>query len=192
VSNDNLENPCDESKNEINDLWSVQTETWTYTEKEIKQFYSEIYQEKWLIAGQPHTNGNWKCLNYCDTENHHLYQWCNVCQKRTDLEMNHLSECKFGFGLGQVRPDMDPNHLVNEVFWDEPREVQRRNKNSFRYFTYCTIDYCMEMANAMERIKNSPPEEYESDEEFISQSLATKNSQKNRTNGRHFKRFPSY
>ena len=32
--------------------------------------------------------------------------------------MNH--NCHFGLGVGQLHPDMDPTHLCNNVFWDEP------------------------------------------------------------------------
>ena len=34
------------------------------------------------------------------------------------MEYNH--GCKFGFGLGDIHPDMNPLYLINDVFWSEP------------------------------------------------------------------------
>ena len=35
------------------------------------------------------------------------------------MEYNH--GCKFGFGLNDIHPDMNPLYLINDVFWSEPK-----------------------------------------------------------------------
>ena len=39
------------------------------------------------------------------------------------MEQGH--GCEFGFGVGQIHPDMDPEYLCNEIFWSEPEAVIR-------------------------------------------------------------------
>ena len=63
--------------------------------------------------------GRWKCDVYCDTENHHMHSWCTICQRRIDHEEKLNHNCQFGIGLSQIHPDMNPNYLCNEVFWEE-------------------------------------------------------------------------
>lgn len=39
---------------------------------------------------------------------------------RIDHHDKHEDVCKYGIGLGQIHPDMNPNGLINEVWWPEP------------------------------------------------------------------------
>ena len=39
------------------------------------------------------------------------------------MEQEH--GCEFGFGIGQIHPDIDPKYLYNEIFWSEPEAVKR-------------------------------------------------------------------
>ena len=84
----------------------------------------KLVETRWVTANQPLKKGKWKCAEMCNYENHHMHSWCTICQKRIDLEerMNH--NCRFGIGLGQIHPDMDPGHLYNNVFWEEPQWAQ--------------------------------------------------------------------
>ncbi len=36
------------------------------------------------------------------------------------MEFNH--GCKFGLGIGDIHPDMNPLFLINDVFWTEPED----------------------------------------------------------------------
>ena len=66
-----------------------------------------------------------KCTDYCDQENHHMHRWCKICQIRDDFGGH---QCKFGFGLGMIHPDMRPTGLVNNVFWTEPETVLEKDR----------------------------------------------------------------
>ena len=63
--------------------------------------------------------GKFKCLDHCDTENHHLHKWCKTCARRIDLEDNNNHNCNFGTRPRIVHPDMDPAYLYNDIFWQE-------------------------------------------------------------------------
>jgi hypothetical protein len=122
-SNDNWSHSDNKDEQEIDELWSIETPAWTYTNKELNQYYKELTKERWVVANQPQKRGRMKCINCCDTENHHLHQWCKPCEKRIEWENNHIPTCKFGIEQGQIKPEMNPEHLVNEVFWNEPTDV---------------------------------------------------------------------
>jgi hypothetical protein len=38
-----------------------------------------------------------------------------------------IHHCIFEFGPVQVHPEMDPKHLVNDIWWQEPKAVQQEN-----------------------------------------------------------------
>ena len=78
-----------------------------------------IIETRWVTANQPIKRGKWKCNDYCDVENHHVHSWCTICLRRINHEERLNHNCRFGIGRGQIHPDMDPNHLYNDVFWEE-------------------------------------------------------------------------
>jgi hypothetical protein len=109
-----------EIEQHIEEVWGFWTVAWTYSHEEVTRLMNNIIETKWVVANQPMRKGRWKCNDYCDLENHHMHAWCNICQRRIDLEERLNHNCRFGLGLGQIHPDMDPNHLYNNVFWEEP------------------------------------------------------------------------
>jgi hypothetical protein len=131
-ANDNWDVPNNNNEKDIDSLWTVHTTACDYTQQEITQMQNELIMEKWVIANQPITRGKMSCYDSCDIENHHLHKWCQACQRRIDWEDNNDHQCKFGIGLGQIKPDMNPNYLINDVFWTEPEilveEVTRSHK----------------------------------------------------------------
>jgi hypothetical protein len=48
---------------------------------------------------------------------------CTLCGKVITMELEH--NCIVGYGLGQIHPEMKPEALVNEVFWEIPEAVQQ-------------------------------------------------------------------
>ena len=50
---------------------------------------------------------------------------CTLCNAITTTRIEH--ECQIGYGLGQIRSDMDPQYLCNEVFWNPPDENLNQN-----------------------------------------------------------------
>ena len=50
-----------------------------------------------------------------------MHVWCKICQRRIDHEKRMSHNCQFGLGIGQIHPEMDPNYLFNNVFWEEPQ-----------------------------------------------------------------------
>jgi len=110
-----------EAEQHIDEVWSFWTVAWTYDKNEVTRLMNDVIETRWTIANQPTKRGKWKCDDYCDTENHHVHVWCKICQRRIDREerMNH--NCRFGIGTGQVHPEMNPEHLFNDVFWTEPQ-----------------------------------------------------------------------
>src|SRR5688500_7071333 len=59
---------------------------------------------------------------------------CTLCEKIITTELEH--NCIVGYGLGQIHPEMKPEALVNEVFWEIPEAVQQQDKvhHKARYF----------------------------------------------------------
>ncbi|HVI20899.1 MAG TPA: ribonuclease H family protein, partial [Bacillus sp. (in: firmicutes)] len=112
--------PDNEEEKEISNVWSVWTISYFYTEQEVKELYNNLIKTKWVIANQPIKNGKWECDQHCDTENHHLHSYCTICQKQIYPGMEYNHGCRFGFGLGNIHPDMNPRYLINDVFWSEP------------------------------------------------------------------------
>lgn len=51
---------------------------------------------------------------------------CTLCGKIITTELDH--NCIVGYGLGQIHPDMKPEALVNEVFWEIPEAVQQQDE----------------------------------------------------------------
>jgi hypothetical protein len=114
-SNDNWSHPDNKNEQEIDELWSIETPAWTYTNKELNQYYKKLTKERWVVANQPQKRGRMKCINHCDTENHHLHQWCKPCEKRIEWENQYIPNCKFGINQGQIKLEMNPDH-VNNIF----------------------------------------------------------------------------
>ena len=98
---------------------------YTYSIQEIKFLLEEIIKTKQVIAGQPIRRGRWKCNFACDTENHHLHSYCTICDRWIISGMEQEHGCEFGFGIGQIHPDMNPEYLYNEIFWSKPEAVIR-------------------------------------------------------------------
>jgi TolA-binding protein len=119
-----LPNLGDEGEKHIDEVWGIWTVAWTYSREEVTKMMENLVETRWVTANQPLKKGRWKCTERCDYENHHMHSWCTICQKRIDFEerMNH--NCRFGIGLGQIHPDMNPGHLYNDVFWEEPKWAQ--------------------------------------------------------------------
>src|ERR1043166_5828828 len=57
--------------------------------------------------------GKWACTAGCNEENHHMHRYCEWCKERIDFytSMEHKDRCKYGIGLGQIHPPMDPSVL---------------------------------------------------------------------------------
>jgi hypothetical protein len=110
----------DEIEQHIDEVWGIWTVAWTYSREEVTNLINNIIETKWVVANQPMKRGKWKCDDYCDVENHHLHSWCTICQRRIDREERLNHNCRFGIGRGQVHPDMNPDYLYNDVFWQEP------------------------------------------------------------------------
>src|SRR5436305_10201755 len=108
-----------EIKRHIDEVWGFWTVAWTYDKNEVTQLLNDVIETRWVTANQPNKGEKWKCTNYCDVENHHVHIWCTICQRRIDHEERLNHNCHFGLGRGQLHPDMDPNHLYNDVFWEE-------------------------------------------------------------------------
>ena len=47
---------------------------------------------------------------------------CTLCGKIITIDLEH--DCIIGYKLGQIHPEMVPEALTNEVFWDIPEKVQ--------------------------------------------------------------------
>ncbi len=108
-----------EVERHIDEVWGIWTVAWTYSREEVTQLMDNIIETRWVTANQPIKRGKWKCNDYCDVENHHVHSWCTICLRRINHEERLNHNCRFGIGRGQIHPDMDPNHLYNDVFWEE-------------------------------------------------------------------------
>ena len=105
----------------VND--EVETTAYTYSRQELEQLYMENLREKQVIANQPIRRGGSKCTDACDTENHHVHNYCTVCKRNLFIgETFHA--CKWGLYEGEIHPEMDPRYLINQSWWKEPYLVQ--------------------------------------------------------------------
>ena len=43
----------------------------------------------------------------------------------------HNHGCKYGIGVGQIHPKMDPNALHNQIWWNEPQKVIEQDQEFF-------------------------------------------------------------
>ena len=75
---------------------------------------------QWVIAGQPINRGKWECSMNCDTMNHHQHVYCKACERQIFPATEFDHNCEFGIGLGKKKPDMNNEHLVNGIWWDQP------------------------------------------------------------------------
>jgi hypothetical protein len=105
---------------EIIEVWD--TPWYTYTQKEIKDFFQQYIKVKQVIAGQPITKGGSKCDFHCDIENHHLHTYCTICKRNLPYGTK-IHECKLGITEGKIRPPMNPKNLVNTPWWKVPALV---------------------------------------------------------------------
>ena len=96
------------------------------TQEEIFATYADNIVIKNVVANQPIRKGGSRCDFSCDIENHHTHTYCKLCKKNLPYG-TVIHHCVFGFGPGQVHPGMDPKHLVNEIWWQEPEAVQQEN-----------------------------------------------------------------
>jgi len=100
-----------------------------YTPKEIDDIFLENLKEKQVIAGQPITTGGSKCTFYCDTENHHIHNYCKACKQ--NLAYGAIAHnCVVGFTQGKRRPEMNPRYLISVPWWREPLAVQQENTHT--------------------------------------------------------------
>ncbi|CAI2188647.1 18328_t:CDS:2 [Funneliformis geosporum] len=51
----------------------------------------------------------------------------NCTLYRTIITTNLDHECIVGYNLGQIHPEMVPETLINEVFWDIPEKKTKEN-----------------------------------------------------------------
>jgi hypothetical protein len=51
---------------------------------------------------------------------------CTLCGKIITMDLEH--DCIVGYKLGQVHPEMIPEALINEIFWDIPEKVQQHDE----------------------------------------------------------------
>ena len=51
---------------------------------------------------------------------------CTLCGKIITTNLEH--DCIVGYNLGQIHPDMTPEALTNEIFWNIPEEVQQHDE----------------------------------------------------------------
>ena len=101
-------------------------------EQETNDIIVKNVIEKQVIAGQPITRGGSRCTWDCDTENHHVHTYCKACKRNLPYGTT-LHDCVIGFTLGKIRPEMNPQYLVNAPWWKEPLAVQQENTHSHYY-----------------------------------------------------------
>jgi hypothetical protein len=131
ITNGNWELPDTPEEKDIDELWGIWTPAYYYSGQELLQLYRNITVTKQIIAGQPIKRGKWQCNDACDIENHHLHTYCTMCKRQIPTGCIVLQHgCVFGFQLGQVRPDMNPDYLINDVFWTEPEILDESDDES--------------------------------------------------------------
>ena len=111
----------------------VETVAYTFTCEEIIALYEDSIVEKQVIANQPIRRGGSKCTFSCDLENHHLHTYCKACKRNLPYG-TIVHSCTVGFNLGQKRPDMNPEYLINIPWWKEPATVQLENLSAYLEF----------------------------------------------------------
>ena len=77
--------------------------------------------------------GGSRCTDACDIKNHHTHTYCTTC-KRNLFQDTIVHNCTFGFGCGDIHPEMNPRFRVNIPWWREPLAV--RNYNNYIYLRY--------------------------------------------------------
>ena len=112
---------------------NLDTTAYTYTREEVLELYAANLKEKNVVANQPITRGGSKCTDACDTENHHIHTYCKMC-KRNLWHGTVIHNCTFGFGSGEIHPEMDPQFIKNKPWWKEPLAVQHHN--NYVYLRY--------------------------------------------------------
>ena len=108
------------------DIEGVQTPAYYFSKEELQELFQEFIQIKQVIAGQPINRGGSRCTFECDIENHHIHTYCTMCKKNLPYG-TILHDCIIGFTLGKIRPDMKPEFLVNQPWWEEPEGVKQTN-----------------------------------------------------------------
>jgi len=111
----------------------IVTRTYTYTKEDLRELYKGSIKLKEIIAGQPLMKGGSRCTDACDIENYHTHTYCTTC-KRNLFQDTIVHDCNFGFGCGDIHPEMNPRFLVNIPWWKEPLAVQ--NHNNYIYLRY--------------------------------------------------------
>ena len=111
-----ISNPTDNE----DEVECIVTTAYTYTKKEWRDLQMTNIEYQWVIAEQPINRGKWECSMNCDTMNHHQHVYCKACERQIfpGTEFDH--NCEFGLGLGKKKPDMNNEHLVNGIWWDQP------------------------------------------------------------------------
>jgi hypothetical protein len=98
--------------------------------QDLENMYAQNIQIKQVIANQPITRGGSRCDFSCDIENHHVHTYCKMCKKNLFYGIT-IHDCIIGFSRGKIRPDMNPEYLINTPWWKEPKQVEQ--ENSVRY-----------------------------------------------------------
>jgi len=106
---------------------------------ELEEIYRDNIKIKQVIAGQPITRGGSQCTFSCDTENHHVHTYCKACKKNL-MYRTIIHDCIIGYGLGKIQPDMKPEYLTNDLWWEEPLLVQQENLRAQLHFHLGDID----------------------------------------------------
>ena len=120
TQNESLEAREIREAGEIDRLWGIDSEE---DESNYWKNADETPYIEQVIANQPIRRGGSKCTDACDTENHHVHNYCTVCKRNLFIgETFHA--CKWGLYEGEIHPEMDPRYLINQSWWKEPYLVQ--------------------------------------------------------------------
>ena len=86
----------------IDKIWEFWITAWAYLWEEVTRLVNKVIETRWVIANQLTKRGKWKCTDFCDTKNHHMHLWCEICQRRIDYEERLNHNCRFEIGHGHM------------------------------------------------------------------------------------------
>ena len=130
INSDQYKNPDDDDHNLENMSYYDTLHAYKPTQEEIHNIFLANLKEKQVIAGQPIRNGGSRCTFECDTDNHHIHNYCTACKRNLPYG-TIVHDCVIGFTLRKIRPGMDPHYLISVPWWKEPLAVQQQNIHSY-------------------------------------------------------------
>lgn len=77
----------------------------------------------------------------CDIENHHIHCYCKMCKRNLPYGTVYHN-CIVGFRPGQIKPDMNPNYLINDPWWEEPLAVKKQDAIQKIQDFICIYNWC--------------------------------------------------